>query len=287
MNERSATTRSNRPCVGSGRACGCSAARALRLGVVTQPRVQLPVADVDRDDLRRAVLAGGSRVKPPVDAPASSARRPSTSMAKRSERCDELVAPSAHEARGGPSELDRAHARATIRLGLSARRAPDRDEPRVDRPLRRLTARGEPAAHELGVEPATSARSRLRCRCLLARLRLLAGAFLAVDFFAADFFAAAFFAGAFFVLDDFFARRRSSSRRPCARARRDPAFVAKPSVEQLIHHLGAHRVDGRARCSHGCGRPAPAPAAGSARSGARPPAPGWRRPPRPWPESSG
>ena len=90
---------------------------------------------------------------------------------------------------------------------LVGRRAGDRHQTRVDHALRRLSARGQPASHQLGVEPATSGGHPLVAGAfLLAFAVLLAGAFFAPDFFAADFFVAVFFVAAFllafFVVDD-------------------------------------------------------------------------------------
>ena len=86
MNDRSATTRSTSPPIVSGG--GGTDVEALEhddAWVVADPRVQLAVADVERDH-RRAPRCSRQSVKPPVDAPASSAASPATSMSKRRAR---------------------------------------------------------------------------------------------------------------------------------------------------------------------------------------------------------
>ncbi len=60
--------------------------------IAAQPPVQLAVADVERDDAR-APRCSSTSVKPPVDAPMSSASRPVTSMPKASSACASLTPP--------------------------------------------------------------------------------------------------------------------------------------------------------------------------------------------------
>ena len=114
----------------------------------------------------------------------------------------------------------------------------------------------QPAAHELGVEPATSGGHPLVAGAfLLAFAVLLAGAFFAADFFVAVFFAAVFFASwpsslAVFVVDvapvvvlesvDSCARARRD--RPSSRSRAsraDPITSARTVVEDALGVLTA------------------------------------------------
>ena len=161
MKERSATTTVDRGPSAPGSRCGRCAARCTATrGVVAQPRVELPVPDVDGDD-RAAPRCSRQSVKPPVDAPASSAR----------------------SARDVDRECDRARRRACRRRGCTKRggaraarsaqpprpsgsacrpaRARDRHQTRVDTRSRRLPARGQPASDRARrSSPATSGGDR-------------------------------------------------------------------------------------------------------------------------------
>ena len=60
--------------------------------IVAQPPIELPVADVERDDARRAALEQHVG-EAPVEAPMSSARRPATSRPKESSARASLTPP--------------------------------------------------------------------------------------------------------------------------------------------------------------------------------------------------
>ena len=92
-------------------------------------------------------------MKPPVDAPASSARRPSGSTAKRVEGGVELLPAPADERCGGPCST-MGSSGATWRAALSACGPRHQDDPGGDRHLGLVPVGDQAPPHELGVEPA-------------------------------------------------------------------------------------------------------------------------------------
>ena len=192
------------------------------------------------------------------------------------ERAGELLAASAHEARGRREHARSARPRRPA--ATTCRRARLRPSPARTTTsccaASRLAA--NPRRNELGVETPAGLRHALDAAAFLAR-RLLGGALLRGRLLRRDFFAAVFFAAVFVAVAFFAARRlRGLHRgvdlalelrrdRPSSRSRASRAGRSPPCAP---HSPGA-------RCSHGCGRRAPAPAAGSARSAARPRGRGW------------
>ena len=213
--------------LGSGHRADVHPLVHLDSGIVTHRGMHLPVADVDRDDLRCAVLEKALREA--ARRRAGIERAPTVHVdGEGLEGFDELVSPTAHEARRRTEDLDGLTC-ADHATRFVGRRAPDRDEPRVDGPLRGLTARGEPAAHELRVEPPARGHDFLAAA-------FFAGAFLAVDFFAADFLAA-FFAGAFFAPAD------DLHRVDLALETGEILLRREPERSHLGHDLFADRLD--------------------------------------------
>ena len=100
-------------------------------------------------------------MNPPVDAPASRARRPRTSTAKRVERGGQLLAAAGDEAGWLAAQLDRLAGAHQPGRGLGG--APTDADASGDDRLDRLTAAPEqPPAHELGIEsPAHCHRRRI------------------------------------------------------------------------------------------------------------------------------
>jgi hypothetical protein len=148
-----------------------------------QPFVQLPVAHVDRHDLRRAVLQEAVREppggRPAVDRPTAGHVEP-----EPLDRAGELLPTPADEARRGPLHDD-----GLVRADLAARLvgdgAPDEHPTGRDVGLGALATGRETAPDHLRIEPAAGA---------VVDLRRSTGQRVAADFFAAVcFFAAAFF----------------------------------------------------------------------------------------------
>ena len=106
-------------------------------------------------------------MKPPVDAPASRARRPAMAHGEAVQRRGELPPAAADEGRRGPEHDDRLVRRHEARR-LLGRRAGDEDAARGDGRLGLRSGGDEAAAHELGVEPAAGPGAQLAA--LLGRL---------------------------------------------------------------------------------------------------------------------
>ena len=189
-------------------------------------------------------------MKPPVDAPTSTARRPVTSMANASSAPCELGSAARHE-RGafGLRRDDDRLGRVDLARGGGRQRAahahPARDD-HVD--CSGATGR-ESTPDELDIEASAhgSAQRAFLAGALRAALAALfrAGVFLAAAFFAGDFLAGAFFAGAFLagaVFGAFFVAVFVAFGAP--RSRRSSAarsfLVARPSPPSWRWHLAAH-----------------------------------------------
>ena len=157
-------------------------------------------------------------MNPPVDAPASRARRPAGSTANRAERGRQLLAPAGHEAgwiSGDHDGLVWCHEA----RGLGRGGPRHGDAAGVDRLACGLAAGDQPPAHQLGVEaPADGWRREPRGQPddLAAP-----GAFFAADFLAGAFSAADFFAGR--LLGGGLASPRTSWRSPSWRWSSSPA----------------------------------------------------------------
>ena len=152
MNETSTTTTSTSPPTVVRR--GVADVGPLDDGhplVAAQPRVQLPVADVEGDHPRgpaREQAVG----EPAGRRPDVEHARPATSMPKCVERGIELLAATADEARRRSGDDDGVAGRHQS-CRLVGDRAVDEDPSRVDGRVRVGSAGDEAAPHELGVEP--------------------------------------------------------------------------------------------------------------------------------------
>ena len=141
-------------------------------------------------------------MNPPVDAPRSWARRPSTATANRVSAASSFSPPRPTKRGAGPEHPDRLAGRHEPG-GLVGGRSADGDAPGRDVGLGLLAAGRQAPPHQLGVEAAARQRSGLLrggaflAGALLGRRLLRVAVFLAAAFLAAVFLAAAFLAGAF------------------------------------------------------------------------------------------
>ena len=201
------------------------------MGIRRSRSCELPVTDVDGDD-RRAPAWSRQSVNPPVEAPASRHRRPSTSMAKRSSAACSFSPPRLTNG-DGPRQLDRI-GRCDQAGRLVGHGPADQDEPALDEVGGLRSAGGQPSVDEDPIEalsepgsggPSVARAAGRRCRSRTGALvaaaflaaaflaaAFLAAAFLAADFLAADFLAADFLAADFF--DGRLLRPTPSSCRP-------------------------------------------------------------------------
>ena len=116
-------------------------------------------------------------MKPPVEAPASRARRPVTAIGKRSSAASSLRPPRPTKGDGGPEQDDRL-VRGDEARRLVGRGAGDEDGAGGDGRLGLLPGVDEAPSHELGVEPAAGPAGQLAA--FLAAESLASATFLLV-----------------------------------------------------------------------------------------------------------